>query len=211
MPYTLHPSEKLVDLFREKPWQGCEPYEAQFLFIGLDANYAADIERTLPEIFDYLSCGPDFWRKTSLHHPFRLPHYKGSGKRYHDKFAEIGFKPEHADFVSFVELLHLPTTGRSPLTVKDLSTDHLRKLSAVIDGGKANYVFASSEVIRLMKQSKVFPWLDRRMERKDGTFDIVHEQNGQTIYQMYHFSCYGHQLEMLNRQIAELRQIVKSL
>ncbi len=211
MPYTLHPSERLVSLFREKPWQGCNPSEAQFLFIGLDANYAADIEQSLPEIFDYLKSGPDFWRRTGLHHPFRLPHYKGSGKRYHTKFAEIGFGSEHADIVSFVELLHLPTVGRSPLTVKDLSIEHLEKLSTVIESGKARYVFASAQVVNLMRQSKVFTWLDRGAARKEGAFDILREQNGQTIYQMYHFSCYGHQLEVLNRQIAELRRIVKSL
>jgi len=211
MPYTLHPSERLVSLFREKPWQGCDPSEAKFLFIGLDANYAPDIERTLPEIFDYLASGPDFWRKTGLHHPFRLPHYNGSGKRYHVKFAEIGFGPEHADMVSFVELLHLPTVGRSPLTVKDLSTEHLGKLNTVIESGKAKYIFASAQVVNLMRQSKVFPWLEKSALRKVGSFDVLVEQNGQTIYQMYHFSCYGHQLEMLNRQIAELRQIVQSL
>jgi hypothetical protein len=55
MPYTLHSSEKLVSIFQDKPYQGCNPATAQYLFVGLDANYAADIETSLPEVFDYLS------------------------------------------------------------------------------------------------------------------------------------------------------------
>ena len=91
MPYTLHPSKKLVTLFKEKPWQGNRPEKAHFLFVGLGANYSADIEKSLPEVFDHLRSGVEFWRANGVHHPFRLQHYRGSGKRYHDKFAEIGF------------------------------------------------------------------------------------------------------------------------
>ncbi len=209
MPYTLHPSEKLAAFFREKPWQGCNPSEARFLFIGLDANYAPDIEQSLPEIFDYLASGPNFWRRTGLHHPFRLPHYKGSGKKYHDKFAKIGFGPEHADMVSFVELLHLPTVGRSPLTVKDLSTEHLEKLRTIIERGSARYIFAPSRVITLMRQGKLFPWLRRKTERMGDNLAVLLTKNGQTIYQMYHLSChYARQVAVLNSQIAQIRKIV---
>lgn len=119
MPYLSHPSEKLVKLFREKPWQGCNPSTAKFLFIGLDANYREDIETSLPEVFEYLSCGVTFWRTRKIHHPFMLQHYRGSGKKYHEKFAEIGFTSKHAELVSFIELLHLPTVGANILSVED--------------------------------------------------------------------------------------------
>ncbi len=42
--YNVHPSEKLIHAFRQKPYQGCCPTQAEFLFIGLDANYAPNIE-----------------------------------------------------------------------------------------------------------------------------------------------------------------------
>jgi hypothetical protein len=62
MSYLLHPSEKLNAHFREKPWQGADPFNAHFLFVGLDANYDPEIEEILPEVFEYLgfffgSCG----------------------------------------------------------------------------------------------------------------------------------------------------------
>jgi hypothetical protein len=211
MPYTLHPSEKLVSLFKEKPWQGCNPATAQFLFVGLDANYAADIEKSLPEVFDYLHSGVDFWRRTNVHHPFRLPRYEGSGKKYHDKFAEIGFTSKHAELVSFVELLHLPTVGVSSLNYGDLSMEHLHSLAKIFDSGTAKYIFVSSKVTELMRQTKLFPWLQKKPVRMDGDLAVLREQNGRIIYKMHHFSCYGWQLEMLNRQIMQIRKIVQDL
>ncbi|MHB8883224.1 MAG: hypothetical protein ACYC69_17160 [Thermodesulfovibrionales bacterium] len=211
MSYTMHPSEKLVSMFREKPWQGCNPFTAQFLFVGLDANYAADIETSLPEVFDYLRSGVDFWQTTGVHHPFRLPQYKGSGKKYHDKFAEIGFTSEYAKLVSFVELLHLPTIGISKLNAGDLSSGHLHSLADIIEHGEAKYIFMSSSVATLMRQTDVFPWVPEKPIRMDGDLAVLRDQNGRTIYSMYHLSCYGWQLEVLNRQIKQVRNIVESL
>jgi hypothetical protein len=205
MPYTLHPSKKLVSLFKETPWQGCNPATAQFLFVGLDANYASDIEKALPEVFEYLHSGVDFWRRTKVHHPFRLPQYQGSGKKYHDKFAQIGFTVTHADLVSFVELLHLPTVGISRLTVDDLSMDHLNSLVNIFDSGVARYIFVPFKVADLMRQTNLFPWLQKKPVRMDGDLAVLRDQSGQIIYKMYHFSCYGWQLKVLNRQIGKRR------
>jgi hypothetical protein len=210
MSYVLHPSEKLVKQFTEKPWQGCNPTAAKFLFIGLDANYGADIETRLPEVFDYLECGVCFWRNNKVHHPFLLPHYKGNGKKYHEKFAEIGFTTHNADIVSFVELLHLPTVGTNHLTVEDLSISHLKFLVNLLELGSARFVFLSSKVLTLLKQTELFEWLPRKPSRMDGDLAVLRNKKDQTIYQMYHLSCYGWQLEVLNRQIAQIRQIVKS-
>lgn len=44
--YQQHPSTRLTALFHERPYQGAAPEEAAFIFIGLDANYAEDLERT---------------------------------------------------------------------------------------------------------------------------------------------------------------------
>lgn len=115
--YAAHCSHDLTDIFLSKPYQEAAPESADFLFVGLDANYAADIEEKLvyPYLLRYHEDGPAFWREFGVHHPFLLAGYSGGGRRYHLTFAKIGFKPEHADRVSFIELLHLPTVGRNRL------------------------------------------------------------------------------------------------
>lgn len=207
MPYELHPSRRLVDLFREKPWQGCDPAAAKFLFVGLDANYAADIERSLPEVFDYHSCGVSFWKKHGVHHPLLLPHYHGSGKKYHKSFSHIGFTPIHAGMVSFVELLHLPTVGVNKLSPQDLSPKHLDQLANLFENGGPDRVFMSSGVANLLRQTGCFPWLPRQ-PKNFGALGVLRERQGQTIYQMYHLSCYGWQSTVLEQQLNQIRGLL---
>jgi hypothetical protein len=211
MSYELHPSVRLQTCFQEKPWQGADPFSALFLFVGLDANYDRNIDEKLPEVFQYLEDGVSFWRQygKGVHHPFRLPGYKGSGKRYHDKFAEIDFSPQHASMVSFVELLHLPTTGRSALTLSDLSSNHLSWLARIFENGSAKHVFMPASVTRLMRRTKFFPWLPMKHQRIVGDIPVLYEENGRSVHEIYHFSCYGWQLAMLNRQISQIKDIVQ--
>lgn len=210
MPYTPH--EGLRAHFQHRPWQGNDPMLAIFLFVGIDANYDANIHKTLPEIFDYLDDGVHWWQtnKEGVHHPFRLSRYHADGRRYHDKFAEIGFMPENAGLVSFVELLHVPTIGRSALISSDLSVDHLRKLNNIFDNGAAEYIFVSRKVTHLMRQTRTFPRLHPNPLPRDGCLKVLREENGKIIYEMYHLSCYGWQLDVLNRQIAQIREIVRT-
>ncbi len=133
--YHLHPSETLRRIFAARPFQGAEPERASFVFVGLDANYSPDIERSaiFPQLLDYLSDGVAFWQRTGVHHPFLLSAYGNKdGAKYHRSFARIGFRPEHAPLVSFIELLHLPTYGKSKLAVGDLDLEHLRWVDRVI-------------------------------------------------------------------------------
>jgi hypothetical protein len=111
--YRPHPSPELNELFARKPYQGAPPDQALFLFVGLDANYDEEIanSRIFSKIQEYHDDGVAFWRKYEVHHPFLLDEYPGAGRRYHQTFAQIGFTPAHADLVSFVELLHVPTSG----------------------------------------------------------------------------------------------------
>ena len=69
--YNVHPSEKLIHAFRQKPYQGCCPTQAEFLFIGLDANYAPNIEeqKIFSKIIEYHEDAISFWQKYNLHHP----------------------------------------------------------------------------------------------------------------------------------------------
>jgi hypothetical protein len=209
---TGHGSKRLIEHFRHKPWQGNAPMLATFLFVGLDANYNADIEEMLPKIFDYLDDGVNWWQTNvaGVHHPFRLPEYHGDGKRYHNNFAKIGFTPCDAELVSFVELLHVPTTGRSALTRGELSDDHLRWLSNIFDNGAAKYIFfVGQRVARLMRERGMFFWLRSRPLGTDGNLKVLRQQDGRTIYEMYHLAAYGWQWATLNAQIAQISQIVQ--
>jgi len=214
MPYNCHTSNRLKNCFKKKPWQGNDPTKARFIFVGLDANFDSNIENTLPVIFDYLDDGVCYWKNKRIHHPFCLNSYHGSGKLYHKRFAQIGFKPDEAELVSFVELLHLPTTGRSTLNLSDLSSnqskEHLCKLANWFDCGSARYIFlVGGKVTELMRQTGMFPcpWLPRNpvSEKNYPDLKVLYKKNGQTIYEIYHFSVhYKKQVIVLRRQIAQI-------
>jgi hypothetical protein len=179
-----------------------------FLFIGLDANYSADLEQSssFRSVLEYHQDGVNFWRSHGVHHPFLLPNYRGDGRRYHTTFARIGFTPVHAHLVSFAELLHVPTVGKSQLTAQDLDASHLSWLNAAILQGSAKHVFVSAGVARLMRESKAFPWLPREVVRSE-QLDVFYRDSSRTVYSHLHFSNYGkfqQRLEAEARAIASL-------
>ncbi len=81
--------------------------------------------------------------------------------------------------------------GRSQLTVSDLNLEHLRKLNNWIVKGSAEHIFVSSGVIRLMKSTKLFPWLYADSSHAAGPLKVLFHQPGENIYQHLHFSNYG--------------------
>lgn len=190
--FQAHPSSELNALFRHRPYQGVEPSSATFLFVGLDANYDAEIDASpsFRNIVEYHQDGVAFWHRHGVHHPFLLPEYRGDGRRYHRTFAKIGFKPEHAELVSFAELLHAPTVGRSKLTVADLDRAHLRKLNAAILHGQAKHVFLPASVVRLMQTSGEFPWLPKTVGASS-PLRVLYGDGVRTVYSHLHFSNYG--------------------
>lgn len=200
-----HPSRTLAELFQRKPYQGTAPEAAQFLFVGLDANYAADIEGSpiFPSLLRYHEDGPAFWREHGVHHPFLLPRYTGDGRRYHLTFAKLGFGPEHADLVSFVELLHLPTVGRSSLVSRDLNTAHLRNVARALFQGTAKYSFVSAGVLRLMGATGLFPQVGSPRP-SSGALRILYQDASRTVFLHLHFSNYG---KFESRLRAEAREI----
>jgi hypothetical protein len=201
--FSAHPSHALNKLFADKPYQGVAPDQAEFLFIGLDANYAPDIhlKPIFQRILEYHADGVAFWRKYGVHHPFLLPEYSGDGQFYHRSFARIGFGPQHADLVSFVELLHVPTVGKSALVAADLDASHLRALDFAILSGRATHIFVPSTVARLMAVTKVFPWLPKVPIEGAGALRILYRSGVKTVYSHLHFSAYG-KFESLKRDEA---------
>jgi len=191
--YHLHPSSMLNKLFRAKPYQGADPLDAKFLFLGLDANYEKDLSDKwyFSEITDYLDNGVRYWQSKVVHHPFMLPDYKGDGKLYHRRFAEIGFSPSDAPDISFTELMHVPTVGQSKLKIDDLSENHLLNLNKWIFGGNAKYIFIPPSVYKLMRQIPLFDWLPEKPITQFRSLPVLYSSDQRTIFMSYHFSCVG--------------------
>jgi hypothetical protein len=207
--YVSHPSPELNALFARKPYQGVDPDEATFLFVGLDANYADQIDQhpIFSEIREYHNDGVAFWRKNGVHHPFLLPSYSGDGQFYHRSFARIGFGVEHANIVSFIELLHVPTVGRSKIAATDLDLSHLKRLNSVILEGAAAHIFLPKGVVLLMRKTGVFPWLENSPIEKSGSLGVLFRNPTKTVYSHLHFSVYGKH----ERQKVEQAAAIQSL
>ena len=208
--YSAHPGLSLTSLFREKPYQGASPSKAKFLFIGLDANYDAEVESKpiFTKLQEYHEDGVAFWQNYQIHHPFLLPHYTGDGQFYHRSFSRIGFKPEHADQVSFIELLHVPTVGRSKLVPADLSEQHLHMLNEVVLAGSAQHIFVPQAVARLMQATGQFSWLAKRPTEQLGPFGVLFRQGKKAVYRHLHFSVYGKFEERKIIEAAAIRSFI---
>jgi hypothetical protein len=206
--YQPHPSDELNARFRHRPYQGIEPSAATFLFIGLDANYDPNLERSpsFRSVLEYHEDGVAFWRRHGVHHPFLLPEYRGDGRRYHRTFARIGFTPKHADLVSFVELLHVPSVGRNKLAPQDLDLSHLKKINAAILQGKAKHIFVSAGVARLMQSSKAFSWLSKDAAGAK-PLRVLYREPSRSVYSHLHFSNYG----KFQRQLEEEAHAIAGL
>lgn len=196
MPFSKHRSKKLNALFKEQPYQGADPKEAHFLFVGLDANYDEHIEASsiFPQMIDYLKDGVSFWKRHEVHHPFLLRGYRGCGRKFHQTFSRIGFGLDYADKVSFVETFHLPTIGQNNLKVTDLDRAHLLKLDEWIREGKSEHIFITASAARLLKSKalEVFTWLPKipsPISAKNLT--TWYEFKQKKVYLHYHFSAYG--------------------
>ncbi|MEC4718285.1 hypothetical protein RY831_03935 [Noviherbaspirillum sp. CPCC 100848] len=199
--YKPHPSDELRQHFAERPYQGADPMAAKLLFVGLDANYDEAIAKSpaFTSVLEYHQDGVAFWRRYGVHHPFLLPYYRGDGRRYHQTFAKIGFQPDHAHLVSFVELLHLPTVGRSQLVPADLDSCHVKWLDNVIRAGEAQHIFVSAGVLRLMQSTDQFHWL-RGGHTPVDSLPVLYDDGRRKIYRHLHFSNYGKFQAQLERE-----------
>ncbi|MDP1992872.1 MAG: hypothetical protein Q8K00_17810 [Syntrophales bacterium] len=216
--YNEHPCKDLKRAFSLKPFsfQGAEPEYSKFLFVGLDANYDLCIQNNpiFMELLNYLDNGVEFWKKQGVHHPFLLPTYQGDGHYYHRTFSAIGFGPEDAADVSFIELLNVPTYEKSALVVKDLvdkpeKVEHLRRVNDVILNGSARYVFIPGSVGKLMRASGHFTWLPMMPTSNGQHLKIWKEMNSKTIYWHYHFSVYGKFYQEKLKQLNEIKALIR--
>lgn len=210
--YTAHPSAALNTLFKHKPYQGAKPHEAEFLFLGLDASYETQIEQSgiFQRILEYHEDGVEFWCQHGVHHPFLLPEYAGDGDFHHRSFARIGFKPEHAHRVSFVQLLHVPVAGKSKLVPADLSMQHLSMLHDVVLNGAAKHIFIPTGAERLMRATRAFDWLTRMPSEYLGPLGVLYRRDGKSVYSHLHFSVFGKFDERKVKEAAAISSLVAS-
>ena len=190
--YLRHPSKALNELFKAKPFQGNAPENSKFIFIGLDANYQENIEQesSFQDVLEYHHDGVKFWHSRGVHHPFLLPNYHGDGRRYHRNFSRIGFAPQDAELVSFVELLDVPTTGRSKLVSEDLAEHHLNYLQRIVIEGVAEHIFVSSGVLKILQTRRQFNWL-KDAKRSNSILPVIYRNGAQSVHLHLHFSNYG--------------------
>lgn len=193
--YFPHPSIELQSLFRKRPFQGAHPQAARFIFVGLDANFSPEIESSgiFKEVSAYLRDGERFWREHGVHHPFLRPGYQGDGVRYHKQFAKIGFGAKHASEVSFVELIDVPTFGKSQLDKQDLllHESHLSRLDSWFKAGGGKYVFIPPGVLRLLGLTSRFEWLGPEPICFHGSIPVYYQSKELTVFSIFHLSCYG--------------------
>jgi hypothetical protein len=208
--FYKHESIALQEIFKRKPYQGTDPAKAKFLFIGLDANYHPQIDKSpiFGELIKYLDDGPSFWRRNQIHHPFLLNAYRGDGRKYHQSFSRIGFTSKNADEVSFAELIDVPTHNRSQLTAQDLNRSHLERLNEWIVGGSSKYVFIPTSVGNLMRESRAFKWIPQAPTQGTGHLRHWANLNGKQIFWHYHFSVYGKFEEGKTQQFSEIRKLI---
>lgn len=180
MQYGAHQSQELLRLFRaqEFPHQGQNPRDASVIILGLDANYSPEISEDTTffnKIVEYHNDGIAFWQKHGVHHPFLLPDYplkkNTGGVPYHRRFSWMNLTSEFAPHISFVELLDIPTTGRTQWGEfwQLFSKTHARRIDRLISSGDRRLVLVSQSLMaRYMSHAKrtlsVFPWLPKVFE-----------------------------------------------
>lgn len=212
MPYVRHTDRRLQAAF-SRGYQGAEPDKAESLFVGLDANFAEDIASRVPlyeDVLEYLRDGPAYWVQHKKHHPFLLHPSAADGWLYHSRFSQIGLTARDAHRVSFVELMHVATVGKSPLRRSDLDPAHIARLRAWMTGDNVRFVFASRMVGRWLRRLRLFEELrSPATETATGLWGWTLHSTGQQLLLHSHFSAWGCQYAQLQKDLLSIRALVR--
>lgn len=204
----------MVELFNQKPFQGQYPEKAMIIFLSSDANYSPEISKYpfFKYILEYQKDGINFWKKYGCHHPFMLPEYPFNkniaGVPFHRNFSKIGLGHEHAEHISFLELLDIPTIGNKSQNQKLfynlISQPHLEYIEKLMLGGGDKLFFVSNgvlkDIMKLKKKYPVFAWLDLKPGKNQQNSKTI---NGNKIKKIYHFSS-----AQIHGQINEISSII---
>ncbi len=210
--FDVHPSQEMVALFKDKPFQGQSPEKASIIFLSSDANYSPEISNHpfFNFILEYQKNGIAFWKKYDCHHPFLLSNYpfnkNTGGVPFHRNFRKIGLSTTHIENISFLELLDIPTIGNKSKNKKlfyDLvSKSHLAYIENLMMGDSSKLFFVSNGVLKdiekLKKRFPVFKWLDLPV-----TGRLSKGIKSNKIEEIYHFSSW-----QIHGQLAEISTII---
>ncbi len=206
MVFEKHPSYELVELFKKKPYQGACPEKARIIFLGSDANYSPKITNHdfFKYILEYHKDGIAFWERYKVHHPFlhsKYPKGKEFGRRkdgvpYHRNFSKIGLDSSYAKYISFMELLDIPTMGMGKREDNNKRFDelvnpaHLKRIDELITSPGDRLIFVSKgvleDMLRLKRKYDLFGWLPEKLPQGEDKF--VYEDGSNSIQKIYHFS-----------------------
>jgi len=213
--YSKHPSAELNKIFSERPYQGQNPEKADFIFLGLDANFAPGIETNnfYPYIKEYLSDGIGFWKKHNVHHPFRLPQYpNGDGSVYHRNFAKLNLTSAFSEKVSFVELLDVPTVGKTNRKefLELLNPGYIRYLENILlNNNRKKTLFISKSVLKYLESIKashnLFAWLPSAPSFRLNNICLIFENESLRIYGVTHFSA-----TISNQHLKQIQEAIKA-
>lgn len=212
----LPPDDELVLLFQASPYQGQNPEQAAVIFCGTDANYSEKLSKHefFERIIEYHQNPVAFWKNYTIHHPFLLGDYpfnkNKDGVPYHRNFSKLDLKAkQHADHISFLEILNVPTIGNrsedKKLFFNFLCPDYLKYIDRLIRGGGHKLFFVSKGFLDTIREIKeIYPnlygWYEDAAEREF----YLKEINGNKIKETYHFSS-----SYIHAQIDEIKTAIK--
>ena len=213
MEFREHHSLELRNLFQAKPYQGADPDQATIVFLSSDANYSPEISdhAFFKYILEYQEDGVAFWRKYGKHHPFLIDEYPfnktQNGRPFHNNFRRIGLDSSYAEFISFIELLDIPTIGNKSenrkLFYSYANIEHLKKIDQLYLEAGNRLIFISRgvlcDMIRLRQNTDVFRWLPNTLPKEK----FVAAANGNKIQEIYHFSS-----SHIHREIGAIRNMI---
>ena len=196
--FQIHPSQALHQLYKMKNYQGANPNDADFIFVGRDPNWAIDIE-TMPFfslINEYLNDGIAFWNKYKIHHPFLFSEYKGDGKRYHTMFSKLRLPLTFAHKISFVELIGFPTTGMAKKSnrlfqnylLSDTNRNHLIQLEIQLNNPKKRIFIAWGLIDDFKFINRETGLFDKFANLDKSKLDINGLSQSENIFVHKHFS-----------------------
>lgn len=215
--FQRHPSDELVALFSKRPFQGQRPEHSSIIFLSSDANYSPQISDHIffKKILEYQADGVAFWKRYKCHHPFLLSEYPFKrtmdGVPFHRNFSKLGLGPEHAEHISFLELLDVPTIGMKSTDpegfFKLVSTTHLQYIESLITSPGRKLIFVSNGVLRdikfIQKKIKILKCIDLR--DRDAGVRFQASFCGNKITEIYHFSS-----TQIHSQLGEIRRGIDS-
>lgn len=231
--YGKNTCVRLEAAFTNRPFQGQHPLaaSARAIFLGLDANYSNALNSNadfLEILLRYHNNGVLFWENDPAncnrkHHPFLLDCFpfdrRKDGYKYHRTFDKIGFTPAYAKYISFLELLAVPTTNdarpNDQISYEALlrgSGHHLEEyVKSIMTAHTPKAVFLSSDVINRYNQAiRDFAIIQDDLLLNPPIVNnepvLIRRRNRAELYKCYHLS-----IRKNNREVHEHLTNIKKI